>query len=85
VLSTILHNVLQYADRLPAGGRCRAVLRMVFARWLQPDSLADKAPAGFGVPVRRPGAQKPVAVRRGNDIYLPVRWPCFTYVKIKIF
>ena len=45
---------------------------MVFARRLQPLSRADKAPTGFGVPVRRIGAQKPVAVRCANDIYRPV-------------
>jgi hypothetical protein len=45
---------------------------MVFARRLQPQSRADKAPTGFGVPVRRIGAQKPVAVRKANDIYRPV-------------
>jgi len=45
---------------------------MVFARRLQPLSRADKAPTGFGVPVWRIGAQKPVAVRKANDIYRPV-------------
>jgi hypothetical protein len=39
---------------------------MVFARRLQPLSRADKAPTGFGVPVRRIGAQKPVAVRKSQ-------------------
>jgi len=45
---------------------------MVFARRLQPQSRADKAPTGFGVPVWWIGAQKPVAVRKANDIYRPV-------------
>jgi len=43
--------------------------RLVFARRLQPQSRADKAPTGFGVPVWRTGAQKPV---EANDIYRPV-------------
>ena len=47
--------------------------RLVFARRLQPLSRADKSPTGFGVPVWRIGAQKPVAVRKANDIYRPVR------------
>jgi len=46
--------------------------RLVFARRLQPQSRADKAPSGFGVPVWRTGAQKPV---EANCIYRPVR--CF--------
>ena len=43
--------------------------RLVFARRLQPLNRADKAPTGFGVPVWRTGAQKPV---EANDIYRPV-------------
>jgi len=43
--------------------------RLVFARRLKPRSRADKAPTGFGVPVWRTGAQKPV---EANDIYRPV-------------
>jgi len=45
--------------------------RLVFARRLQPLSRADKAPTGFGVPVLRTGAQKPV---EANCIYRPVVW-----------
>jgi len=40
--------------------------RLVFARRLQPQSRADKAPTGFGVPVCWIGAQKPVAVRKSQ-------------------
>jgi hypothetical protein len=39
---------------------------MVFARRLQPQSRAYKAPTGFGVPVWGIGAQKPVAVRKSQ-------------------
>ena len=48
--------------------------RLIFARRLQPRSRADKAPTGFGVPVWRTGAQKPV---EANDIYRPVT--CWAY------
>jgi len=43
--------------------------RLVFARRLLPQSRAEKAPTGFGVPVWRTGAQKPA---EANDIYRPV-------------
>ena len=46
---------------------------MVFARRLQPQSRADKAPTGFGVPVRWIGAQKPAAVRK-SQLHIPTCW-----------
>jgi len=42
-------------------------------------SRADKAPTGFGVSVRRIGAQKPA---EANDIYRPVRQRYFMTVTI---
>jgi len=41
---------------------------LVFARRLQPQSRADKAPTGFGVPVCRTGAQKPAAPMTYTDL-----------------
>ena len=63
--------ILALAKTVTPGGvpRGSGAGRLVFARRLQPLSRADKAPTGFGVPVWRTGAQKPV---EANDIYRPV-------------
>jgi len=64
--------ILALAKTVTPGGvpRGSGAGRLVFARRLQPQCRADKAPTGFGVPVWRTGAQKPV---EANDIYRPVR------------
>jgi hypothetical protein len=63
--------ILALAKTMTPGGvpRRSGSSRLVFDRRLQPQSRADKAPTGFGVPVWRIGAQKPV---EANCIYRPV-------------
>ena len=63
--------ILALAKTVTPGGvpRGSGAGRLVFARRLQPQSRADKAPTGFGVPVWWTGEQKP---DEANDIYRPV-------------
>jgi len=63
--------ILALAKTVTPGGvpRGSGAGRLVFARRLQPQSRADKAPTGFGVPVWWTGVQKP---DEANDIYRPV-------------
>jgi hypothetical protein len=62
--------LLALAKTVTPGGvpRGSGAGRLVFARRLQPQSRADKAPTGFGVPVRLIGAQKPAAPMTYTDL-----------------
>jgi len=69
--------IVALAKTVTPGGvpRGSGACRLVFALRLQPQSRADKAPTGFGVPVWRTGAQIPV---EANCIYRPVMVSCFS-------